>query len=153
MYEVLHRSIECLKESVAAASDCDFEDAWCVCVQATYEAITGHATPCVMTKCGADKAIIEVLPAAIPFCADASASHDASEGSAPKTDDSNSSATAAPTADTTDAPTGDSTSPGAAPAATETGSSGSGSGGDSGAVGQSAPAILGMLLLGAVAAF
>ena len=59
-------SVECLKESVAAASDCSFEDAWCVCVQATYEAITSHATPCVMTKCGADKAISKLFFKSLP---------------------------------------------------------------------------------------
>ena len=62
-------SISCLQDSVSAASDCSFTDAWCVCVQATYEAITGHATPCVMTKCGADKAIGKspVFPVALPY--------------------------------------------------------------------------------------
>ncbi|SPO02442.1 uncharacterized protein DNG_05115 [Cephalotrichum gorgonifer] len=69
-------SIDCLEESVSAVSDCSFDDAWCICVQSTYEAITAHGTSCVMQACGSDVAVGEVLPAAIPYCEAATASHE-----------------------------------------------------------------------------
>lgn len=50
-------SIDCLEDSVSAVSECTFDDAWCICVQATYEAITAHGTSCVMKECGADVAV------------------------------------------------------------------------------------------------
>lgn len=49
--------VDCLAESVAAASDCSVDDAWCICVQKTYEEITTHGTACVLKSCGADVAI------------------------------------------------------------------------------------------------
>ena len=52
-------SIDCLEDSVSAVSDCTFDDAWCICVQATYEEVTAHGTSCVMKECGADVAVGE----------------------------------------------------------------------------------------------
>lgn len=55
-------SVDCLADSVSAASDCTLDDAWCICIQATYEAITAHGTSCVMKECGADVAVGKSIP-------------------------------------------------------------------------------------------
>ena len=50
-------AIECIIEATGDATDCDSNDAWCQCIQENYEAIYDSGLNCVMSDCGADKAV------------------------------------------------------------------------------------------------
>lgn len=50
-------SVDCVLEATEDATDCDTDDAWCQCIQKNYEAIYDSGLNCVMSDCGADKAV------------------------------------------------------------------------------------------------
>ncbi|KAH6850418.1 hypothetical protein B0I37DRAFT_113768 [Chaetomium sp. MPI-CAGE-AT-0009] len=60
-------SLPCIIDAVGTTS-CEATDFACVC--GNMEAVKQAATPCVVDKCGLDKALNEVLPATEKFCAD-----------------------------------------------------------------------------------
>ncbi|KAG7289402.1 hypothetical protein NEMBOFW57_005773 [Staphylotrichum longicolle] len=60
-------SLPCIITAVGTTS-CAATDFACVCKN--MEAVKTAATPCVVDKCGLDKALNEVLPATEKFCAD-----------------------------------------------------------------------------------
>merc|ERR1712169_119424 len=87
-------AIPCLDDAIASETDCATDDYPCVCEN--FEAIQGVATSCVISECGAETALNEVLPAVEALCENA--------GSEPTEEPSTS---AAPTNGTGPAPTGE----------------------------------------------
>ncbi|KAF1811225.1 hypothetical protein P152DRAFT_66223 [Eremomyces bilateralis CBS 781.70] len=59
---------KCLEEAVAAGSPCTVDEAECQCEVDNYRAIYDAGVTCVLTACGGDVAINEVLPGAAAFC-------------------------------------------------------------------------------------
>ncbi|KAK3396838.1 hypothetical protein B0T20DRAFT_243899 [Sordaria brevicollis] len=57
----------CIAEAVSSATDCSDTDYACWC--ANKDAIVSAGTACVLSDCGADVAINDVLPAIDAFCA------------------------------------------------------------------------------------
>ncbi|KAH6989125.1 hypothetical protein BKA56DRAFT_668309 [Ilyonectria sp. MPI-CAGE-AT-0026] len=164
-------SIDCLNDGTEKATDCSATDAVCWCVQSNYEAIYNQALACVLKECGADKATESVLPAAIEFCSAASSSTSALGGtetgkSSPSSsiDDTDKTSTIAIVTTSSDAEsTSTPSSSTSGSASTPTSDSGSASGSDSGAVVSTTAStdaaaamgtmgVLGMLVMGAVAA-
>ncbi|OLN96865.1 hypothetical protein CCHL11_02311 [Colletotrichum chlorophyti] len=64
---------DCLTQAVSSASSCTPGDYACTCVPETQDKIKTAATPCVLSACGAQVAISEVLPASAKLCAAAAA--------------------------------------------------------------------------------
>ncbi|KAJ9148321.1 hypothetical protein NKR23_g5205 [Pleurostoma richardsiae] len=116
-------SVDCLEKGVADASDCNVEDAWCICVYDTYVAVVNAATSCVIQECGADVATGEVLPAAVPYCSAATSSHEGTAAAtATPSSTGSSTATAVATTTTTESASSESS---ASSSASESSASGS----------------------------
>ncbi|KAK9441841.1 Extracellular membrane protein, CFEM domain protein [Metarhizium brunneum] len=61
-------ALPCIKDSVAK-TDCKVTDLGCICKKENFSKIQGDATSCVISGCGATKAVGEVLPATEKLCA------------------------------------------------------------------------------------
>ncbi|KAK2923841.1 Extracellular membrane protein, CFEM domain [Fusarium oxysporum f. sp. vasinfectum] len=59
-------AIPCLDDAIASKTKCDKTDLTCVCKN--FDDVRSAATSCVITKCGSDVAINEVLPATEKLC-------------------------------------------------------------------------------------
>ncbi|KAF4944025.1 hypothetical protein FGADI_12970 [Fusarium gaditjirri] len=59
-------AIPCLDDAIASKTKCDKTDLTCVCKN--FDDVRSAATGCVITKCGSDVAINEVLPATEKLC-------------------------------------------------------------------------------------
>ncbi|HBD5846860.1 TPA: CFEM domain-containing protein, partial [Escherichia coli] len=62
-------AIPCLDDAIASETDCATDDYPCVCEN--FDAIQGVATSCVISECGAETALNEVLPAVEALCENA----------------------------------------------------------------------------------
>ena len=60
-------AIGCIEQAVSSATKCSKEDYACICK--SQDALTAVGVPCVLEKCGAEKAMNEVLPAVKAICA------------------------------------------------------------------------------------
>ncbi|EGX94601.1 hypothetical protein CCM_02872 [Cordyceps militaris CM01] len=67
-------ALKCLDDATQKVTSCSLTDAVCWCVQKNYEDIYNAGVACVLTECGNDKALRQVLPGAAKFCAAATAS-------------------------------------------------------------------------------
>lgn len=56
----------CLESAIKDNTSCEVSDLACVCKN--FDALQGDAQSCVLEKCGAEKALNEVLPAASKLC-------------------------------------------------------------------------------------
>ncbi|KAG5804908.1 hypothetical protein H9Q71_010513 [Fusarium xylarioides] len=72
-------AIPCLDDAITSKTDCKTTDLTCVCKN--FDEIRSSATGCVITKCGSDVAINEVLPATEKLCSGGSGSGSAEESS------------------------------------------------------------------------
>ncbi|KAF9774859.1 hypothetical protein IL306_007103 [Fusarium sp. DS 682] len=59
-------AIPCLDDAIASETKCDKTDLTCVCKN--FDDVRSAATGCVISKCGSDVAINEVLPATEKLC-------------------------------------------------------------------------------------
>lgn len=59
-------AVPCIDDARTSATSCSKDDYACICKN--QEALTAAATTCVLSDCGADKALNEVLPAVKAFC-------------------------------------------------------------------------------------
>ncbi|KAI1312912.1 hypothetical protein F5Y03DRAFT_339688 [Xylaria venustula] len=59
-------AISCINDAITKATTCATTDYKCIC--ANSDALTTQATPCVLSACGADVALQQVLPAVQAFC-------------------------------------------------------------------------------------
>ncbi|KAG6000834.1 hypothetical protein E4U43_001495 [Claviceps pusilla] len=77
-------AMPCLSTAVTAKTTCAVADFACLCEKANFAAVQAAATGCVVEKCGAAKAVSDVLPATQKLCAAASSggSGDSSSSSA-----------------------------------------------------------------------
>ncbi|KAJ6444565.1 CFEM domain-containing protein [Purpureocillium lavendulum] len=64
-------ALPCLDDAVKASTSCATDDFSCIC--ASMDKVQGAAAGCILSKCGQDKALNEVLPAAKKLCANAPA--------------------------------------------------------------------------------
>ncbi|KAK2601625.1 hypothetical protein QQS21_004860 [Conoideocrella luteorostrata] len=62
-------AIPCLDDAVKSKTSCSTTDFACICKKENFSAIQGAATSCVISKCGPEKAVGEVLPATQKLCA------------------------------------------------------------------------------------
>lgn len=60
-------AVTCIDNARSSATSCSQEDVACICKNQA--ALTAAGTPCVLEKCGAEKALNEVLPAVKAICA------------------------------------------------------------------------------------
>ncbi|TQV94024.1 hypothetical protein V2A60_002908 [Cordyceps javanica] len=74
-------ALKCLDDATQKVTSCSLTDAVCWCVQKNYEDIYNAGVACVLTECGSDKALKQVLPGAAKFCAAATASAKAATSS------------------------------------------------------------------------
>ncbi|KAF4495436.1 extracellular membrane, CFEM domain containing protein [Fusarium agapanthi] len=65
-------AIPCLDDAITSKTDCKTTDLTCVCK--SFDDVRSAATSCVITKCGSDVAINEVLPATEKLCSGGSGS-------------------------------------------------------------------------------
>ncbi|KAL2670477.1 hypothetical protein Neosp_014265 [[Neocosmospora] mangrovei] len=70
-------SLDCLTEAIEKSVECKETDSICLCDHENYEAIYEYTMDCVIDACGEDVAIDEVLPAAEPYCSDATSLYSA----------------------------------------------------------------------------
>lgn len=70
--EVPSCAVACIDNARASATTCSKEDVACIC--SNQAALSAAGTPCVLEKCGAEKALNEVLPAVKAICAKAAES-------------------------------------------------------------------------------
>lgn len=92
-------AIPCIDDAITSETDCETTDFACAC--ANIESIQGAATGCVLSECGAEVALGEVLPAIEALCA---AIGDEEPTEAP-TEEPTEAPTEAPTEEPTEAPT------------------------------------------------
>ncbi|KAI0403351.1 hypothetical protein F4802DRAFT_293732 [Xylaria palmicola] len=115
-------ALPCINEARESSTNCAETDYKCICDN--INTLTTAATPCVISSCGADVAINQVLPATQRFCAAVNAGTGPTSGStsaAPTSAEPTSEPTAQPTsgsagqstAEPTGEPTGEPTSGGA----------------------------------------
>ncbi|KAG5984067.1 hypothetical protein E4U55_006202 [Claviceps digitariae] len=62
-------AMPCLSTAVTSKTTCALTDIACLCEKANFVAVQAAATSCVLEKCGASKALSEVLPATQKLCA------------------------------------------------------------------------------------
>ncbi|KAH7254169.1 uncharacterized protein BKA55DRAFT_689673 [Fusarium redolens] len=72
-------AIPCLDDAIASKTKCDKTDLTCVCKN--FDDVRSAATSCVITKCGSDVAINEVLPATEKLCDNPAAGSGSEESS------------------------------------------------------------------------
>ncbi|SCV37213.1 uncharacterized protein FFB14_06492 [Fusarium fujikuroi] len=72
-------AIPCLDDAITSKTKCETTDLACVCK--SFDDVRSAATGCVITKCGSDVAINEVLPATEKLCSGGSGSGSAEESS------------------------------------------------------------------------
>ncbi|KAM0429793.1 hypothetical protein ACHAPT_006399 [Fusarium lateritium] len=70
-------SLDCLTEAIEKSVECKETDSLCLCDHENYEAIYEYTMDCVIDACGEDVAVDEVLPAAEPYCEDATSLYSA----------------------------------------------------------------------------
>ncbi|KAI1350220.1 hypothetical protein F5Y01DRAFT_286708 [Xylaria sp. FL0043] len=106
-------AIPCINDAVASATTCAADDYKCICNNS--DALTGASTSCVLTACGEDTALNQVLPAVQKFCeavlsgggsTSAPASTPTSESTPAPTSESTAQSTAESTVASTSEPTG-----------------------------------------------
>ncbi|KAF5714010.1 extracellular membrane CFEM domain-containing protein [Fusarium mundagurra] len=76
-------AIPCLDDAITSKTDCKTTDLTCVCK--SFDDVRSAATSCVITKCGSDVAINEVLPATEKLCSSGGGSGSAEESKADTT--------------------------------------------------------------------
>ncbi|OAQ66283.1 extracellular membrane protein, CFEM domain-containing protein [Pochonia chlamydosporia 170] len=69
--EIPSCALPCLDDSVKKVTSCSTSDFACICKKENFSKVQGDATSCVISKCGADKAVSEVLPATQKLCDEA----------------------------------------------------------------------------------
>ncbi|KAM0262175.1 hypothetical protein ACHAQJ_001919 [Trichoderma viride] len=62
-------AVPCLDSAIASQTDCAPDDFACACETQNFNAIEAASTSCIITACGADVAINQVLPAVDALCA------------------------------------------------------------------------------------
>ncbi|KAG6011954.1 hypothetical protein E4U54_007827 [Claviceps lovelessii] len=93
-------ALPCLTTAVTAKTTCAVADFACLCEKVNFAAVQAAATGCVVEKCGAAKAVSDVLPATQKLCAAASSGGSGGSGGS-------SSSSAAGTPSETPAPSDD----------------------------------------------
>ncbi|GAP92784.1 putative cfem-domain-containing protein [Rosellinia necatrix] len=114
-------ALPCIDDARTKQTDCAADDYKCICDN--IDSLTATATPCVLSACGADTAINEVLPAVQKFCAAVEAGGEpTSEPTSGPTSEPTSEPTSGPTSEPTSTPTAEPTStPTAEPTSEPTG--------------------------------
>ncbi|KAL6863451.1 hypothetical protein ACO1O0_003706 [Amphichorda felina] len=77
-------ALPCLDDAITSETDCKTTDYVCVCKN--FDAVQGAATGCVISECGADVAIGEVLPATEALCKNPGGGDDGGEEPSPTTE-------------------------------------------------------------------
>ncbi|KAG5935076.1 hypothetical protein E4U53_000524 [Claviceps sorghi] len=62
-------ALPCITKAVTTQTKCSIADIPCVCGKESFAAVQAAATGCVIEKCGAGKAISDVLPSTQKLCA------------------------------------------------------------------------------------
>ncbi|KAL7897171.1 hypothetical protein HDV63DRAFT_87711 [Trichoderma sp. SZMC 28014] len=62
-------AVPCIESAITSATTCSATDFVCACQTANFNAIQAASLSCVITACGADVAINQVLPAVQALCA------------------------------------------------------------------------------------
>jgi hypothetical protein len=61
-------ALPCIDDAIANETKCTTTDFACICKKDNFSAIQGAATSCVISECGAETALNEVLPATEKLC-------------------------------------------------------------------------------------
>ncbi|UNI21647.1 hypothetical protein JDV02_007620 [Purpureocillium takamizusanense] len=88
-------ALPCLDDAVKASTSCETTDIPCVCKD--MEKVQGAAAGCILSKCGQDKALNEVLPAAKKLCSAAGKNTSSGSSKPTKKPSGTATATASPT--------------------------------------------------------